>query len=68
MMSLTSIETKYLINEGLLNKNIKNPFMYYMVQKNDYSLKYSEKGYLTSIGVAFYIAPFVNAITRSGTL
>lgn len=68
MMSLKSIETKYLINKGLLNENLRNPFIYHMIMKNDYSLKYTQKGYLTSIGVAFYIAPFVNAITRSGTL
>lgn len=41
MMSLKSIETKYLINEGLLNENLRNPFIYHMVMKNDYSLKYT---------------------------
>ena len=61
MMSLTSIETKHLILKGL--KQVKNPFIAYMVEKNSYSLK----GKLTPIGVAFYIAPFVNAIVRSGT-
>jgi hypothetical protein len=35
-----------------------------MAERNDYSLK----GKLTPIGVAFYIAPFVNAMTRSGSV
>lgn len=61
MMSLRSIETKHLICKGL--KQVKNPFFYAMAQKNAYSLG----GELTPIGVAFYIAPFVNAMVRSGT-
>jgi hypothetical protein len=35
-----------------------------MAKKNEYFLK----GKITPIGAAFYIAPFVNAIVRSGTL
>ena len=64
MMSMTSLETKHLIEKGLLDENIKNPFIAYMVEKNNFSLK----GKITPIGVAFYVAPFVNAITRSGTM
>ena len=62
MMSMTSIETKHLINKGLTQ--IQNPFIAYMHEKNKFSLGEN----LTPIGVAFYIAPFVNAIVRSGTL
>ena len=62
MMSMTSIETKHLINKGL--QNPKNPFIVYMHDKNRFSLGDT----LTPMGVAFYIAPFVNAIVRSGTL
>ena len=62
MMSMTSIETKHLINKGL--KQVQNPFIAYMHEKNKFSLGEN----LTPIGVAFYIAPFVNAIVRSGTL
>ena len=61
MMSLRSIETKHLISSGLAQP--QNPFIVTIAQKNEYSLK----GKLTPIGVAFYIAPFVNAMTRSGT-
>ena len=62
MMSLRSIETKHLISTGLASP--RNPFIATMAQKNSFSLK----GKLTPIGVAFYIAPFVNAMTRSGTI
>lgn len=63
MMSLKSIETKHLINKGLSDDYVKNPFLYYMAQKNAYSLG----NHITPIGAAFYIVPFVNAVTRSGT-
>ena len=62
MMSLTSLETKHLIGTGLARP--RNPFIVKMAEKNQFSLK----GKLTPIGVAFYIAPFVNAMTRSGTI
>lgn len=63
MMSMLEPETKFLISEGFKLQHIKDPFIDYMVEKNDQSLK----GKVTPIGAAFYIAPFINAITRSGT-
>ena len=62
MMSLRSLQTKHLIGTGLASP--RNPFIVKMAERNDFSLK----GKLTPIGVAFYIAPFVNAMTRSGTV
>ena len=67
MMSLISLETKYLIREGLKLSNLRNPFISAIAEKNDFSLKGSSRGFLTPMGAAFYIAPFVNAIVRSGT-
>lgn len=64
MMSLQSLETKHLILKGFKEENIRNPFIYGMVEKNSYSLGSK----VTPIGAAFYIAPFVNAMVRSGTL
>lgn len=64
MMSLRSFETRRLISKGLEPNNIRNPFMYEMWQKNKFKLGDTP----TSWGVTFYIVPFVNAITRSGTL
>lgn len=63
MMSLTSIETKHLVNKGFDYEYLKNPFVFGMAKKNSFSLK----GKVNSIGAAFYIAPFVNAMVRSGT-
>lgn len=63
MMSLTSFETKHLINKGFEPNNIHNPFIYNMWQKNQFKLG----SHITSWGAAFYIAPFVNAMVRSGT-
>lgn len=63
MMSMKSIETKYLINKGFEGDNIHNPFIYGMWQKNNYKLGSK----ITPMGAAFYIAPFVNAMVRSGT-
>lgn len=73
MMSLMSYETKFLTLEGFKHANIKNPFIDYMVSRNNYSLLKSEYSpssdeyACTSIGAAFFIVPFVNATTRSGT-
>lgn len=63
MMSLTSLETKHLINKGFEPDNIHNPFIYSIWQKNQFKLG----EHITSWGAAFYIAPFVNAMVRSGT-
>lgn len=74
MMSLRSHETKYLIAKGMKRDNIKNPFIDYMADKNSYSLNkgdYKPYDYslaMTPMGAAFFIVPFVNAITRSGTI
>ena len=62
MMSLKSLETKHLINKGFAPENIHNPFIYEMWQKNKFKLG----EHITSWGAAFYIAPFVNAMVRSG--
>ena len=64
MMSLTSYETRRLITKGLDPARITNPFIYEMWQKNKFKLG----DVPTAWGETFYIVPFVNAITRSGTL
>ena len=61
MMDLRDFETRHLITRGL--ENIRNPYFKGMVDKQSYSLK----GEITPIGVAFYIAPYVNATIRMGT-
>lgn len=63
MMSLQSIETKHLIFKGFRPENIHNPFVAAIAESNAYSL--GDK--ITPHGAAWYIAPFVNAMVRSGT-
>ena len=62
MMSMTSIETKHLENKGF--QNLKNPFFVNLSEKNSYSMKNK----INHISVAFYIAPYINAICRSGSI
>lgn len=62
MMDLRDFETHYLVQQGL--KHLRNPFIKGTAAKNEYSLGKT----LTPIGVAFYIVPLVNAVTRVGTM
>ena len=63
MMSLKEYETRQLIFKGLKPENIHNPLIYAMWQKNLFKLGDEP----TAWGFTFYIVPFINAITRSGT-
>lgn len=63
MMDYRSIETRAIISLGL--NNIKNPFFYYMVEKNNFSIQ--KMGGINYMSIAFYVTPFINAIVRSGT-
>jgi single-stranded-DNA-specific exonuclease len=60
MMDLRDYETKHLINKGL--KSIRNPYFRGMVERQEYQLKNG----ITPFGIAFYIAPYVNATIRMG--
>ena len=62
MMSLKSIETKHLIFKGFEPKNVHNPFIARMLDKQEYSM--SKKSLPN--GVAWYITPLINAMVRSG--
>lgn len=61
-MDIRDFETHYLIQQGL--SHIQNPFIKGMAEKNSYSLGSS----ISPIGVAFYIVPLINAVTRVGTM
>lgn len=61
VMSLRPYETHYLVTKGL--SQISNPYFKMMVEKQSYSLKDE----ITPQGVAFYIAPYINATIRMGT-
>ena len=61
MMDLRDFETRHLITLGI--DQIRNPYFKGMTVKNAFSL--GDK--ITPFGVAFYIAPYINAVTRCGT-
>ena len=62
MMDMRDIETHYLTQQGLAR--LRNPFIKGMAEKNSYSLGNT----LSPIGVAFYIVPLMNAVTRVGSM
>lgn len=62
MMDLRDFETHYLVQEGI--QLIRNPFFIEMMNRQ----KYQFEGGISPIGIAFYIVPYINAMTRSGTM
>lgn len=62
MMDLKDFETHYFVKDGL--QRIRNPFFQEMVTRQHYKLENN----LTPFGIAFYVVPYINAMTRSGTL
>ena len=62
MMDQRDFETHYLINDGL--KRIRNPFFVEMMNRQQRQFE----GGITPIGIAFYIVPYINAMTRSGAV
>lgn len=60
IMDLSSYEVRFIIEQGL--QNITNPFLKEMVKKQEFKVQ----GSLNPFKVAFYIAPFINAVNRSG--
>ena len=61
MMDVRDFETRRLIDKGL--QQIRNPYFRGAIDKDQYHFTNE----ITPIGVAFYIAPLINATTRVGT-
>lgn len=61
MMNLKDLETRTIVKIGLSKLN--NPLLVEMVQKNAYQIGDE----ITPTGIAFYVAPYINAVTRVGT-
>ncbi len=59
---LRDFETRWIIEYGM--SHIRNPFIKEMMKRMDFKIN----GKLNPFKVSFYIAPFVNAMNRSGTL
>ena len=62
MMSLREPETKHLIIKGFRPDNIHNPFIAEIAERNAFSIG----DHITPHGASWFIAPFVNAMVRSG--
>lgn len=62
MMDIRQAETHYYIMQGA--NNIKNIFYNKMIEKQEFSMK----GQVNPFTISWYIAPLINAITRSGTI
>lgn len=63
MMLITSIETRAIVKEGFAN--VSNPFFAGILKQNDFSI--SNAGGVNYMSVAFYVAPYINAVCRVGT-
>ena len=60
MMSMLSLENRYIVHTGFAN--IKNYFFKALCEKQSFSMG----GKVTPITVAFYITPLINAMIRAG--
>lgn len=61
MMDMRNPETNYYITEGF--KCVNNPFFVYLADKNEFLMK----GKFNHHSVAWFIVPFINAVTRVGS-
>lgn len=64
MADSRNLEIRAIMNFGL--KNIKNPFFFQMCKQHEYTL--NKRNGLNYLSIAFAVVPFINAITRSGTM
>lgn len=62
MMDLREPETHYYVLKGA--ENIKNIFYEKIIEKQAFSMK----GQVNPFTIGWYVAPLINAVTRSGTL
>lgn len=64
LMPLTNFETLYYIRKGI--QNLRNPFIRTMVKEQEYSI--NKHGEFDPFCIGFYVAPFINATIRVGTM
>lgn len=62
LMDIKSFETRYYINQGIINFN--NKFLCALAKAQDYSMG----GKITVHNIAWYISPVINSVTRIGTI
>ena len=64
LMPLTNFETLYYIRKGI--QNLRNPFIRTIVKEQEYSI--NKHGEFDPFCIGFYVAPFINATIRVGTM
>lgn len=62
IMDIRPIENLVMVKKGL--QQIHNPFLTTMITRNRFSIGED----VTPFGISFYVVPFVNAVTRVGTI
>lgn len=62
MVPLLDYETRYLVDKGLTQ--IRNPLISALCERNSYQIG----GDITPFAIAFYVAPYLNAVVRVGTM
>lgn len=67
VMSTSGYETRFFIQQGILQDNLKNPFLKILVKKAGVEMGTDLDRYIYPIDVSFKIAPLVNALLRLGT-
>lgn len=63
MADYRELEIRAIVNIGF--SNIRNPFMYEICNKHEYTL--NKRNGINYLSMAFAVVPFINAMTRSGT-
>lgn len=62
MVPLVDYETRYLVDTGLAQ--IRNPLIKAICEKNAYQIGEA----ITPFGISFYVAPYLNAVVRVGSM
>lgn len=68
VMDTSDYETRYFIQQGILQENLVNPFLKILVKKTGVDVAGDFERYIYPIDVSFKIAPLVNALLRLGTV
>ena len=68
VMDTSDYETRYFIQQGILQDNLKNPFLKILVKKTGVDVGSDLNRYIYPIDVSFKIAPLINALLRLGTV
>lgn len=63
MADYRELEIRAIVNIGF--SNIRNPFIYEICNKHEYTL--NKRNGINYLSMAFAVVPFINAMTRSGT-